>query len=164
MSLSESIIDAPPERAPVAPPRARRSPSGAGPADINETGTWLIPRLCERFKTTPNIAKSFLSSALVSNDRRLVVSGTAIGMIHTESGMMGQPPRAVVDFVLAENKADGHDDLLDVFAWFSTWAKLQGCSAIYDVDTFSDLDKSWIRDALGPLTRRNTYVRLLNEE
>lgn len=137
----------------VAPPPIR----GASPADVNEMGAWLIPRMVEHWQTTPHHARAYLLGTLNSNEQRLIVCGDAIGMAHVEPGRMGHPCRVIIDFVLSKHLGEGVDECVEVYAWFMTWAKGLQASGLFRVDDFSDADRSFIRGRIGKLTKRESF-------
>lgn len=130
---------------------------GASPADINEAGEWLIPRMMEHWGTTQYHAIAYLRGALVSNEQRLIVCGDAIGLAHIEPGRMGHPCRVRVDFVLSKHLTDGVDECCEIFGWFAKWAKSLSASGLFFVDDFTDADRSYIRGKIGKLTKRESY-------
>lgn len=130
---------------------------GASPADINEKGEWLIPRMTEHWGTDRYQAIAYLRGTLASNEQRLIVCGDAIGMAHIEPGRMGHPCRVVVDFALSKHLTDGVEEVCEVLGWFANWAKALGASGLYRVDDFTDADRSYIRGKVGKLTKREMY-------
>lgn len=138
--------------APPPPPVHR-----AGPADLNETGEWLIPRIVEHWSTTPAMVMGWMRGALPSNEQALMRCGDAMGMAHVEPGRMGHPCRVIVDFVLSRHMAEGVDECVEIFAWFAHWAKGHGASGLFRVDDFTDIDRSYIRGRLGKLTKRESF-------
>lgn len=147
----EAAIAEPVNPAPLPPVQ------GASPADINEKGDWLIPRMCEHWATTSHHAIAYLRGTLASNEQRLMCCGDAIGMAHIEPGRMGHPPRVVVDFVLSKHLTDGAEECTEIYGWFFGWAKTLGASGLYRVDDFSDADRSYIRAKIGRLTKRESF-------
>lgn len=143
----------------VPPPPVR----GASPADINEMGEWLIPRMVEHWSTTTHQvtthhARGYLLATLNSNEQRLIVCGDSIGMAHIEPGRMGLQCRVIVDFTLSKFLADGVDGACEILAWFQTWAKGLQASGLFRVDDFTDIpDRSFIRSRIGKLTKRESF-------
>lgn len=137
---------------PPPPPTSR-----ATAADVNEMGSWLLPRICEHWGTDNHRAIAWLRGAFASNEQALVRCGDAIGMAHLEPGRMGHPCRVIVDFVLSERLADGGDEILEIFAWMARWARQFEASGLFRVDDFTDIDRSFIRGRLGKLTKRESF-------
>lgn len=152
MSAALEIITAVPD-VPANMPQCR----GASPADINEAGEWLIPRMVEHWGTTQHHAIAYLRGTLASNEQRLIVCGDAIGMAHVEPGRMGHPCRVIVDFVLSKHLTDGVDEVCEIFAWFVNWGRTLGASGLFRVDDFADADRSYIRSRIGKLTKRESF-------
>lgn len=130
---------------------------GASPADINEAGEWLIPRMMEHWGTDQHQVIAYLRGALPSNEQRLMCCGDAMGMAHVEPGRMGHPCRVIVDFVLSKRMIEGPDECCEIFAWFATWGKSLGASGLFRVDDFTDADRSYIRARIGKLTKRESF-------
>lgn len=144
----------PPETFTAVPPPPIR---GASPADVNEMGEWLIPRMCEHWGVSPHHARGYLMGTLNSNEQRLIVCGDAIGMAHIEAGIMGHAPRVLVDFVLSKQLTDGVENCVEIFGWFANWAKSLQASGLFRVDDFTDADRSFIRSKIGKLTKRESF-------
>jgi hypothetical protein len=151
MSAAESLMDT--AFAAVPPPPVR----GASPADINEAGDWLIPRMCENWGTSAHLARAYLMGTLASNEQRLMVCGDAMGMAHVEPGRMGHPCRVIVDFVLSRRLTEGVEECCEIYAWMANWARGLQASGLFRVDDFSDADRSYIRGRIGKLTKRESF-------
>jgi hypothetical protein len=147
--MSEIAEQSPPPAEVIPPPAIQR----VGPADINEMGPWLLPRIVEHWKTNDQLAMYWLRGALPSNEQALVRCGDAIGMAHIEPGRLGQPPRVVVDFVLCQRGEAGVDVMKEIYGWFVQWARSMSASGVFRLDGCSDLHRTWIRDKIGRLTK-----------
>lgn len=145
------------------PPAVMPPTRGASPADINEAGEWLIPRMCEYWNTSSYHAIAYLRGSLASNEQRLICCGDAIGMAHIEPGRMGHPPRVVIDFVLSKRLTDGAEECCEIFGWFQGWARSLGASGLFRVDDFCDADRSYIRHKIGKLTKRESFNAIFAE-
>lgn len=147
------------ETAEIEVPVARIIPlvQRASPADINEMGAWLFPRIEERWRTTPHYVRAWLTGALPANDQALIRCGDAMGMAHVEPGRMGHPCRVLVDFVLHQRGAEGQDDIEQVYRWFTRWALTHQAMGLFNIDGFADIDRTFIRSWLGKLTKRESF-------
>lgn len=143
--------------APVAPAPPPPTVQRASPADINEMGVWLYPRIEERWRTSAHHVRGWLTGALPANDQALIRCGNAIGMAHVEPGRMGHPCRIVIDFVLHKDLAKGQDEIEQIYHWFNRWARSHQARGLFGVDDFTDIDRTWIRAWLGKLTKRETF-------
>ena len=159
MSEAEEVAAVvPPKRAPVTTPMVH----AASLADINEKGQWLIPRICERWETTPYHVIAWLRSALPSNDKRLMCCGDAIGMAHEESGEMGQPSRIEIDFVLSKQGAEGEEECVAIFLWFERWGRSKGARGLYRVIDFADVDNYALRKHFGTMKSQTSRFVLFS--
>ena len=148
------IVELPEIAIPRPPPLVQR----ASPADINEMGPWLFPRIGEHWQTTPHHVRGWLTGAIPSNEQALVRCGDAIGMAHVEPGRLGHGNRVLVDFVLCERRADGQDECEQIFRWFAHWAQGHQAVGLFNVDDFVDIDRTFIRSWLGRLTKRESFA------
>lgn len=148
------IAEPPVIEARPAPPPVQR----ASPADINEMGVWVFPRLCERWQTNHHHVRGWLTGALPSNEQALVRCGDAMGMAHVAPGRMGHLARVMVDFVIAERGAESQVEIEAIFRWFAHWARGHQASGLFGVDDFIDIDRSFVRSWLGKLTKRESFA------
>lgn len=130
----------------------------ASPADINEMGLWLFPRIEQHWRTSSHHVRGWLTGALPANDQALIRCGNAMGMAHVEPGRMGHPCRIVVDFVLHRDQAEGQDEIEQIYRWFAHWARGHQAGGLFDIDDFTDIDRSFIRSWLGKLTKRELFA------
>ena len=129
-------------------------------ADLTGAGSWLIPRLKERYPLkNDGQLLGWLRGSIPDNANLFLRTAHAVILARCEQGFFATSPTAVECFVLA-SAPEFLGEAQALYDDMERWAQRIGASEM-QVNVFSDVPPAYLKERFGrTFVRQQTFVRL----